>query len=513
MKFKKKKIRSQPKKKSLTHKKFISGARNLLTGFSFSRRQLIFTLSIVLALLFIFSAVAQALQMTQKIDLGKIFNFKKIISKSIGSPLKKDLNGNTNVLVFGTGGEGHDGEDLTDTIILASINEENGTTSLLSVPRDFYFSDRKLGNTRINQIYDFGKRRFSAKEGIRRLKNAVSEITDIEIQYYVSVNFQALVDIVDALEGIEIHVPETIYDTHYPNKQENGYVIFHIKEGWQTLDGETVLKYARSRKTTSDFSRSSRQHKILSAIREKTLAQGILTSPSKIKKLFNIFEENIDTDLQIGEILTLAAVASDLDSENIFSTVLSDDANSKGGFLYTPPRENYNGAAVLVPAGGKYDDLHVFADINLSQANFLKEKAKISVLNSTRRSGLATLYSSTLERFGFQVVDVDNVKQYDLKGKLGFDPKDLAKKAGIMILPADWKSISLSIEILKSHKFVEDFAILTAKSDQEVAANNNVVLLSPKEEEKPEPKIKKEEANIVIILGGKFRNPYPLVYF
>jgi polyisoprenyl-teichoic acid--peptidoglycan teichoic acid transferase len=90
----------------------------------------------------------------------------------------------------------------------------------------------------------------------------VTEITGIYLQYYAFVSFDGFVDFVDSLGGVTIDVPEALEDPYYPDIN-NGFQTFRIGAGIQDLDGDMALKYARSRKTTSDFSRTLRQQQII----------------------------------------------------------------------------------------------------------------------------------------------------------------------------------------------------------------------------------------------------------
>lgn len=93
-------------------------------------------------------------------------------------------------------------------------------------------------------------------------------------------------------------MPETIYDSAYPG-ENNSYIIFSINSGLQTLDGSTALKYARSRHSTSDYSRSMRQQAIIQAIMDKLFAAKTVLNPNKAKQLYTEFTSFVKTNVSM----------------------------------------------------------------------------------------------------------------------------------------------------------------------------------------------------------------------
>jgi hypothetical protein len=157
--------------------------------------------------------------------------------------------------------------------------------------------------------------------------------------------------------GLEIDVPEDLVDVSYPDDNW-GYQTFKVSKGLQTFDGATALKYARSRHSTSDFDRSLRQQSLVRALKEKLLSLGTLSKPSKIQSLYSALSSHIRTDLSLREMAALALFAKELPSKNILSFNLNDScfqsvsSCDRGGILYTPARDLFNGASVLLPDGG-----------------------------------------------------------------------------------------------------------------------------------------------------------------
>lgn len=333
-----------------------------------------------------------------------------------GEHLDTDVYGNTNILLLGTGGGDHDGADLTDTIILASIDQDDRIVPMLSIPRDFYVDVKDLGGgQRINGIYEMGKEKYDSVTGIEYVKEAIEDITGIDIHYYVKIDFAGFKDIVDSLGGVDIYVDEAIHDPYYPKEGTILYETFNLSAGQQKMDGDTALKYARSRKTTSDFDRSKRQQKLLFAIKSAAMKKDVLLNPGKISDLYGAVKKNIETNLSLGHIIELAKISKDFNQENIISRVITDDPTSCGGFLYTPERDLFGGAFVLVPIGNHYDFIHQYVDLIFHYPDLNKNPVEIQVLNGTKTPGVAGEAKEMLKRLCFDVIRFGNAQNQEIQ--------------------------------------------------------------------------------------------------
>lgn len=368
-----------------------------------------------------------------------------VILKIAGTELKEDSYGHTNFLLLGSGGLKHDGGTLTDTIIVASLDNKNKTVTMLSIPRDLWVKDKEVGSSKINEVYLNGKLYYGKinkipprtedsatnQQAIEHLKTKIEEMLGIPIHYSISVNFEAFVDLINAIGGVDINVEKNLYDPLYPRGETTGYETFSMQKGLQHLDGTTALKYARSRETTSDFDRSKRQQQLIMAIKESALKANILFSKEKIENILNIIKENIKTDITIEEILTLGSIAKDYSKDSIVTRLMHDDPTKCGGFLYTPEKSYYGGAFVLIPAGG-FDVIHKYADLIFGFTQIAKENVKIQILNGTPRGGVAGEAKQILQRFCFNIsrfgnADVKNITQttYYIKQNLDQNGKPI----------------------------------------------------------------------------------------
>lgn len=336
---------------------------------------------------------------------------------SMGGPLKADEQGHTNFVLVGTGGELHEGPDLTDSIIVATVDPKNKSIKLLSIPRDFYVETKVDGSDRINKVYTLAKNKYQdSKAGLEVLKKVVEDLIGSDIHYYVKVNFDGFEEVIDKIGGIDIYIDETINDPFYPKEGTIGYEPFYIEKGLQHLSGEEALKYVRSRKTTSDFDRSHRQQKMLFAVKDKMVKNGIFNDPDAIKDIFFSLKDDIETDLSIREMIQLASIGKEIEKQKIKTYILHDDPSTCGGFLYTPQRINYGGAFVLIPANDPMnpdDDylyLHFFIDEIFKNHNLGTENIEIQILNGTESAGLAGHVKALLTRHCFNTLRFGNAQ-------------------------------------------------------------------------------------------------------
>jgi len=404
MNFRTKKIRKEPSRvqrkiSELRRKKF--GASGL--GINL--------LPIICGFVLIFLLLFGIFQLIKSMDFsGIIFSF--------GKTLQSDANGKTNILLVGIGGEGHDGPNLTDTIIVASIDSKSKIVSMISIPRDLYVETKQTGRSRVNEVLHWGIQQFGKPEGMNILKDTVSKITGLPIQYYVKIDFNGFEKIVDSIEGVDVLVESDIYDPEYPKGETIGFETFSLKAGLQHLDGATALKYARSRHGNSggNYGRAKRQQELIYALKDKALSLKILTDPSKIQELFRSVGDSLETNISLAEIIELARFAKDMDRDNAIPFVINDDPGACAGLVYTPAREYFDNASVLLPAGGNYDHMHLFVDTVTKYAPAVRaaQAEKIQVLNGTKVAGLALEGVNLVSRFCLNVTYYGNAENRDM---------------------------------------------------------------------------------------------------
>lgn len=350
-----------------------------------------------------------------KLDLS-FFNMLNIWWLSSIDPDREKIN----ILLTWMWWWAHEWAELTDTIILASINIKKKTVSMLSIPRDLYVSYPSWWAWRINELYMKWKKAFSESKAMTYLEEKVEEITWEKSDYYINIDFAWFTKFVDLLGWIEVDVPEDLIDTQYPDNNR-WYETFKVKKWLQTLNGTTSLKYARSRHSTSDFDRSLRQQLVIKAIKTKLLDLNYITSPSKLKALYYSVSSNIRTDLSLKEMLSFALLAKDV-GNNIFSFNLNNSCEwwintcTTWGFLYTPSRDLFNWASVILPEDAtpsnisNYTSINKFANIVINYPEMLLENYEINIVNSTKVGWLANKFASMLKKYWFNIPEKDSIK-------------------------------------------------------------------------------------------------------
>ncbi len=202
------------------------------------------------------------------------------------------------VLVLGVDNNEERGLETTrtDSMLLLSVNPDDAVISMTSIPRDTYTyieTEAFMGYDKINAAYAYG--------GVDASIQAVEELLAVPINYYLTLDFQAFENIVDALDGIEIDVP---FDLKEMNAQDK--VTVNLKKGKQTLDGEEALAFARTRKIDNDIERGGRQQQVVQAVAKKAMQIGTI---SKYKSILQALDGHIETDMPMGDILSLASSA------------------------------------------------------------------------------------------------------------------------------------------------------------------------------------------------------------
>jgi LCP family protein required for cell wall assembly len=256
---------------------------------------------------------------------------------------------------------------------------------------DGYFNDR------VNTAYVHGENE-NKGDGPKYTVEAVERFLDsdhddakidVPIDYYAVLNFNSFIDIVDELGGVDIVVPEYIYDTAYNDCNECGYYYVEFDEGPQHMDGETALTYARLRHSDNDFKRIERQQLVMRAIAKKASDIGALTGSNPVN-LFNAFKDSVKTDVNDSRLPGLAAVGREVGVDNIAMESLADAT-------YPCPYAQCNGAAILLPIPEKVEEIkaRVFGDGRLQQ-----EAALIKILNGTPTPKLGETFASYLRSQG-----------------------------------------------------------------------------------------------------------------
>lgn len=270
-----------------------------------------------------------------------------------GITLKSSSN-KTNILLLGIGGGTHEGEDLTDTMIVLSLNNANKSAALISIPRDIWSDTLK---DKVNSAYHYGE--LKEKGGGMLLAKVVAEdVIGMPIQYSLLIDFSGFKDIVDLVGGIDVNVSKAFTDNDYPipGKEHDTcpgdptnrcvYETVHFDSGMQHMNGDRALIYVRSRHAEgeegSDFARNRRQQEVLIALKDKIMHPLKWVTPSRLSELPHVIDQATDTDMNIGELATVFKRYIRIKDGSV--TKISFDT-----MLTEAPSYLYNGLYVLVP--------------------------------------------------------------------------------------------------------------------------------------------------------------------
>lgn len=342
------------------------------------------------------------------------------------TPLKSDENGRVNVLVLGTADddEGHDGGQLTDSIMIISAKQnvsDNGKeislsdVYMISLPRDLWVDYGRACPAgyrgKINAAYScYGGATDNIDEdraALDEMREFYGEILDLDIQYAVNVNYTVFRDAINAVGGkitVEINsrdargILDATFDgrmcgktaAEWQKRCPTGHFL-QLTNGVHEIDAEMALALALARGTfpptygleRSNFDREQNQQLVIKATLKQATSAGILTNPAKITALLDSLGNNLRTTFNGTDIKTLMTIAGNIQPDDMQSLSLIDE-----NLLRT---DMINGQSVVVPAAGtfNYSNIRAFLKENLSSNPLTREKAVVAVYNATDITGEA----------------------------------------------------------------------------------------------------------------------------
>lgn len=353
------------------------------------------------------------------------------------SLLNGEGDGRINILLLGRGGTGHDGPDLTDTILIASIDPVHHEAALLSIPRDFWVKPTGgYGYTKINSIYANAKyavqngkkipnqQAVAEQAGEDAIKKTIQDTFGVPIHYHVMVDFEAFREAIDTVGGVDINVKTQLYDPTVAWENHNNPLIAAV--GQQHMNGPKALLYARSRHGSArgDFDRAERQREIMIALKERVFSLGTFSNPVKITQLIDAFGNHVQTNFGVSEVSRLYSIAKQIPSSNVTSVD-----------LVTPPNDllttgMINGQSVVLPKAGigQYAALQSYVRNAVKDSYIRDENASVVILNGTTTPGLATTRATELKSFGYNVTTVADAPTKNYNQTILVDRRNGAKK-------------------------------------------------------------------------------------
>lgn len=334
------------------------------------------------------------------------------------SMLRGEGDGRVNILLLGRGGEGHEGADLTDTIVVASINPIQKEAALLSIPRDLYVQSSDGSYSKLNAVFanaksnalaslshsDSSREGKAEDAGFKAVEDVIKSKIGIPVHYHGIIDFAGFAKAIDTVGGVEVDVPEsaTVYE---PGMWLMGRRYdLNVQRGRTHFNGIRALAYTRSRYTSErgDFDRSERQRLIIVALKDKIISAGTYGNPIKINQLMSDFGNHVRTNLSLNEVKRLHEIASEIPSSKISSVGLADPPND---YVVTGM---VHGQSVVYPKAGldNYREIQHFVRNRLIDGFLAHENATVAIYNGTQIDGLAGRTSDDLKSYGYNISTV-----------------------------------------------------------------------------------------------------------
>lgn len=385
-------------------------------------------------------------------------------------PLKEDANGRSNFLILGTSEDdpGHQGGDLTDSIMVLSINQKQKNAYTFSIPRDLYveYGEACVSGYKgkINVYFscsNTGEDDAAEQDRLAKTQKFIGDIIGLDIQYGVHVNYTVMRDVVNAIGGsIDVTIasrdPRGVMDSNFDwkcgkiaqrkvNCPPSGHFIDY-PNGPVTLDAEHALYLAQARGDIaptygfeqSNFDRERNQQMIAVAIRDKAMSAGTLTNLGAVTGLVDALGNNLRTNVQTKEVRTMMDLLQNIKNEDIHSLDFYSDENR----IFTTGTIPGAGSSVY-PAAGVfvYSELQAFINKQVNSEPFMKEEPHVIVLNGSGETGIAQLASDSLTEKGFIVDSIDTapegtygkVEVYQVNAEKTLTAAKLAKLYGVTV--------------------------------------------------------------------------------
>ena len=347
-------------------------------------------------------------------------------------PLKQDKDGRSAILVLGTSEDdpGHEGGELTDSMMVISLDQTKKTAAMFSIPRDLYVAYGEScpagDEGKINAYFSCVNEGTSAADEQDRLTKSrefIGKIFGMDIQYAVRVNNTVIKEAVDAVDGIDVEVkgngpvpygvsPGSVLDRNFDWRC--GYKCNYVKysPGVHHMDGEHALFLSMARGNSaptyglvdSNFDREKNQQKILIALKEKAASTGTLANIGKVTKLMDAMGDNLRTTFDTSEVRTLMQLGLEIDTASIKTLDLFD------GEKPVVTTGSYGGASVVLPSAGifRYGEIRQYLAQKFSSNPVTREGARVVVANGSGVSGVAQTEADTLMAAGYRITSVTN---------------------------------------------------------------------------------------------------------
>jgi LCP family protein required for cell wall assembly len=248
------------------------------------------------------------------------------VAKSADRPPEM-LKNKVNILLLGVDDRDRENPQDTarrsDTMMVVSINPDDGTVNLLSLPRDTKVTiPGHKGYDKLNHAYAYG--------GAELARNTVEQFLHVPINYYIAIDWQAFIKVIDTLGGVDLYVE---HDMNYEDPYAD--LDIHVNKGYQHLDGEKAGEYVRFRNDElGDIGRVQRQQRFLKALAQQTMQVGTIL---KVPALVNTLNQYVETDMSVLTMVKVANSLKSFNSSNLTSEMLPGDFATIDGLSYWIP--------------------------------------------------------------------------------------------------------------------------------------------------------------------------------
>jgi len=298
-----------------------------------------------------------------------------------------------NILLIGLDSTTNLNGQNTDVLIVVSVNKTTRQVSMLSIPRDLWVYIPTYGWNRINTAHRRGYSLGYPGKGPALLIDTIEINLGLPIHHWARVDFVGFTKVVDELGGIDITVACPVNLRFKPPTSEEEQEMV-LMPGIYHMDGDTALKYVRTRRDGSDFDRSRRQHQFLKAMWSQFKNPDIIT---RIPGLWTALSGSVTTDLQLDDLLSLARVGIDIKPQRVHS-------------YYIGRNETMNwvtdqGWQVLLPRLDKIQQVlaRLASPQSAAEDQVASEGATIEVLNGTARPNLPQFAADQLQWYGLKI--------------------------------------------------------------------------------------------------------------
>ena len=356
----------------------------------------------------------------------------------------------------------------TDTLILLTVDPVTKTAGMLSIPRDMWVNIPGFGYSRINTAWTLGRRSKLPGGGPNLTMKTVSHFIGVPVDYYVQVDFDTFVDIIDLMGGVDVYNDETVV----LDPMAHGKDFPKVKMtccGMRHLNGRIALAYARCRHVEQgckdgDVGRAKRQQKVIFGIRDKVLdGENFPNLLAQAPELYSTFSAGIRTNLSLDDAIKLAVMVRDIPKENIRNRVIDHSMMAFGNAIL-----GGQNASVMKPipdkirilrdeiftSGGPISPLAQGHPISL----MLADGARVRILNGTSTPQLETRTRNYLSQKGVLVTELGDTKAQSRTVIVLYSPKlyalkflqgifEIDRSSQILIRPDPSQTVDIEVQL------------------------------------------------------------------